>query len=515
MTAPVSLLPPQSGWTFPAPSVAGLSDDEQRLLTGLSTKLMVQIPAVLQRWAYYDGLQRLQNLGISIPPQLTGVRTVVDWPRVCVDPLVQRSVIAGFRLPGSTEIDDELAEHWQANDLDGEFRLAILDSLVTGRGYAIVGAPDDDGESPLVTVESPLNMTVTWDPRTKRILNGYQAFEVEGTFRAVLYLPNRSIFMAREDLSGSGWAIENVDEHGFGEPPIIRLANRARTSDREGRSEITAAVMNTTDAACRAMLGMDIAREVYSIPRIAILGAAESDFIGSDGSQKSALDMAMTKVLALERDEEGNVPTLQQLATFDPTVFTKIIDCGAQLMSSYTGFPPSYFGHTATANPASADAIRVAHDAMDRRGDQVQNQATPPARRLAQLIWRFAHKGEALPVEMRRVDVEWIDARTATPAADSDAVTKQVAVGIIPARSDVTLSKLHYTPIQRQRIAQDFAADPVNQMIAELGTDVEAKDIIAAIRLLKATGQPVPSTDATPAPDVPGAVPPTPAQAGR
>jgi hypothetical protein len=142
VTAPssyVSLLGPQAGWTLPAPNVEGLTDDEQRLVTGLSTKLALQVPQMLSSWAYYDGVQRLANLGISIPPQLAGVRTVVDWPRVCVDPLVQRAEVSGFRLPGATEIDSELAEFWDANDMQGEFPLSVLDSLVAGRGYLVAG----------------------------------------------------------------------------------------------------------------------------------------------------------------------------------------------------------------------------------------------------------------------------------------------------------------------------------------------------------------------------------------
>lgn len=475
MTASVSMLPPQSGWMLPAPSVLGLSDDEQRLLSGLSSKLAVQAPAALQRWAYYDGRQRLSNLGISIPPQLAGVRSVVDWPRGCVDPLIPRVQPAGFRLPGSTEVDSELQEHWRANDMSGEFPLAVLDSLVVGRGYIIVGAPDVAGDSPLVTVESPLNMTVTWDPRTRQVINGYQAFEVEGTYQATFYLPNQTVYMSREDMSSGGWVIYHRDVHNFGEVPIVRVPNRSRTSDREGRSQITEAIMSATDSACRSLLGMEIAREVYSIPRLAIIGASESDFVDAQGNSKSSIDMAMTKVLALERDKKGEAPSITQLTAFDPAVFTKIIDMGAQQMSAYTGFPASYFGQVTTANPASADAIRVAESGIDRQGEQLQNQATGPLRKVAQLIWRTANGGQPLPAEMRRVEVDWIDARTATPAATTDAMTKQIASGAVPATSDVTLAALGYTPLQRARLAQDRDADPTMAIVTALASSLVTK----------------------------------------
>src|SRR5689334_20315425 len=97
---------------FPAPSIPGLSDDEQRLVTGLSTKLTYQSTDMLVRDHYYNGTQRLSDLGISIPPQLAGVRTVVDWPRIVVDKLVDRLTIDGFRLPDATDVDEELQAYW-------------------------------------------------------------------------------------------------------------------------------------------------------------------------------------------------------------------------------------------------------------------------------------------------------------------------------------------------------------------------------------------------------------------
>jgi hypothetical protein len=80
---------------------------------------------------------------------LSGVRTVVDWPRICVDPLVERAVVDGFRLPGQTDTDTELWEFWQSNNMDSEFPLTVQDALTFGRGYVIVGRGDD---GPLITV---------------------------------------------------------------------------------------------------------------------------------------------------------------------------------------------------------------------------------------------------------------------------------------------------------------------------------------------------------------------------
>ena len=474
VSAPVSLLPPLVGATLPPPTADGLSDDEQRLVAGLASKLTVQATYIGLRYLYYDGEQAIRNLGISVPDVLAGVRQVVDWPRVCVDRLVERaSEIDGFRLPNSTEVDTELYEHWQANDLDSEFPLVQQDSLVGGRGYMIVGSPDVPGDSPLVTVESPLNLTMVWDPRRRMVTSAYQSYEVEGVYRAVLYLPDVTISMSRDQQSQ--WVVDKRDQHNFHEVPVVRFANRPRSADREGRSQITAAIMNTTDSACRSLLGMEVAREAYSIPHIWLLGGRESDFVDSQGNRKTALSMAMTALNAIERDEEGQLPQMWQAHAFDPSVFTKIINEHAQLMASYTGFPPSYFGETTTANPASADAIRVGNDGVDRGGKRVQLQATASLRKVGQLTWRFAHDGAELPVEMRRLAVDWVDASTRTPAATGDWIQKQIAEGSIPATSDVTLKANGWNAVQRARLAQDRANDPAQFIITALANTLVAK----------------------------------------
>jgi hypothetical protein len=270
----------------------------------------------------------------------------------------------------------------------------------------------------------------------------------------------------------------------------VRFPNRSRSSDREGRSQITAAIMNTTDSTCRSLLGMEVAREAYSIPHLWILGASAKNFQDAQGNPKSGLSTAMTALNVIERDVKGEIPTMWQAQAFDPSVFTKIIDEHAQLMASYTGFPPSYFGQTTTANPASADAIRVGLDGVERGGRKVQQQATAPLRRVGQLMWRFAHKGEPLPADMKRLTVGWVDAATETPTATADALTKYSTAGFIPPTSDVTLRRAGFSALDRTRLAQDRALDPDQQIIDEIGKSEAAKIIRAANSLAKEAAPP-------------------------
>jgi hypothetical protein len=472
LTSVLPALP--GGFLPPANPVAGLTDDERALIAGLQQKLSYLSTSMMVSQAYYDGTQPLANLGISIPPGLAGIRTVVDWPRICIDPLVQRAVVDGFRMPGQTDTDDDLWGYWQANNLDGEHPLCVLDSLTLGRGYMIVGSPDIPGDAPIITVESPFNLACNWDPRTRRVTAAYQAYEAEGTFLGVLYTPTATIFMSR--TLTTNWAVDNRDEHHLGNVPVVRFPNRARTADREGRSEITPSVRNTTDSACRTLLGMEIAREFYSVPQKYGLGMAESFFFNADGTPKSAWDASISKFLGVERDDRGEVPTVGQFKAMDPSVFTKIIESYAQLMSSFTQFPPDYFGVHSIANPASADAIRSAQDGLNRRARQVQNERSDPLEQVMCLAWRLAHNGADLPDAMRRLETDWARVETPTPAAMSDAIYKQVAMGAGPAWSDVFLSELGYSANERKRLAQDRAKDPAAAELSELAQSLAAKE---------------------------------------
>jgi hypothetical protein len=230
------------------------------------------------------------------------------------------------------------------------------------------------------------------------------------------------------------------------------MANRQRTADRVGKSEITPEVMSITDAACRRLMGMEVAAEFFGAPQRYILGASESAFQDADGTAKSAWETYIGRVLALERDEDGNVPDVGQFAAHDPTGMTKIIDLYARIMSSQFGLPPHMLGYT-TDNPASADAIRSTEAKLVKRSERRIRRygaAWQQAMRLA--LW--VRDGEP-PDKTRRIETVWRNPATPTVAAQADATVKLVQAGILPADSDVTLEMAGLTEGQRQRVTAD------------------------------------------------------------
>src|SRR6185503_11497585 len=105
------------------------------------------------------------------------------------------------------------------------------------------------------------------------------------------------------------------------------------------------------------MMALAVASEFYSAPQRYMLGAQESAFVDANNNPKSAWQTYLGRVLALEADDQGNLPQVGTFAAYDPAVYTKVIDALAQRVSAITGIPPYSLGF-ATANPTSADAIR-------------------------------------------------------------------------------------------------------------------------------------------------------------
>jgi hypothetical protein len=426
-------------------------------------------------------------LGISIPPQLKSLHTVIGWPRVGVESLEERLDLEAFRWADGAD-SSELTEIAEANDLFDESSLAHLDALTYGRGYLAVGSGDCGGEDcpPLISVESPLDMTLMWDARLRMPVAALRECQADGYVESdpedrmvVLYLPDQTV-RAIPSPSG-GWVVVDRDMHDLGVVPVVRIANRQRTADRIGRSEITPEVMSITDAACRRLMGMEVASEFYGAPQRYILGASESAFQDADGTAKSAWETYIGRVLALERDEDGNVPDVGQFAAHDPTGMTKIIDLYARIMASQMSVAPHVLGYSSD-NPASADAIRFADNRQVKKAERRIRRfgaGWQDAMRLA--LW--IRDGEP-PEKARRIETVWRNPATPTVAAQVDATVKLVQAGVLPADSDVTLEMAGFTEAQRQRIAADrrrgagrATSSALMDQLAEIGGTSESSGV--------------------------------------
>lgn len=471
MSAPYGLAPPLVSIDPTLPSLV-LSDAEKGLVSQLRGELRFSIPYLHLHESYYNGQQIIRDLKISIPPQLRGLHTVIGWPRIGVDAIEQRLDLESWRFAGDTsDADAGLLEIWDANDGSSESQLAHLDAFVHGRAYVTVGSGDCGPNSldcpPLISVESCRDMTVAWDSRLRIVTAALREWELGDRPAITLYLPDETVTAV--EMPG-GWDVLERDQHRLGVVPVVRLANRQRVGDRVGTSEITPEVTSITDAACRTLLGMEVAREFFAAPQRYILGASEAAFQGPDGTPKTAWETYIGRVLALERDEDGNVPTVGAFAAHDPSTFTKIIDTYARIMATQLGLPPHYLGYT-TDNPASADAIRSTEAQLVKRAERKQRGFGTGWSQVMRLAMWF--RDGSPPDRTRRIEPVWRNAATPTVAASADAAVKLVQAGILPASSDVTMEMVGLTAGQAARVEADRKLDEGTRLLTELGSRLQ------------------------------------------
>ena len=167
-----------------------LSEAEAAQIRRLASRALSERSVLLSTQVYYLAQQEITNLKIAIPEELAlKLRTLVGWAAIAVDPYVERLSVEGFRLPGETDVNQDLADLWDGNGLAAEQSLAFTDTLSMSRSYWTVGSGPEKGDLPRICVESPLNITVGWDMTGRRPMSALQSYTVDSRQHAALYTP--------------------------------------------------------------------------------------------------------------------------------------------------------------------------------------------------------------------------------------------------------------------------------------------------------------------------------------
>jgi hypothetical protein len=443
-----------------------LSADEQETADRLLHRLNADLPFLQVHAEYYSGEQRMRHLGISVPPELEHkLRAAVGWPRVIVDAIRYKLRVSGFRYPAELEADTQAWDIWQANKMAAKSQLAHLACLKYGRCFLVAGSDGPDG-MPLLTAESPTTMAAEFDAGTHQVTSALQLYRFYGGAAAALYLPGQTIHLVRpaSTMPGvtQGWELRERDRHGMEQPPVTMLVNRSELEDLYGRSEITPEVMSITDAACRRLLGMDVASEFFGTLQRYIIGAAMSNFQTPDGDPIAAWESYIGRLLVLERDEEGNVPAVGTFQANSPQPLIDVLQLYARLMSSVSRVSPHRLG-LSTDNPVSAEAIKAEDAQLDELAVSKHDAYSDAWMQHMQHALTIAGGG-TLPGGARQLEVLWASPSVPSPVTLSQAMLAQVQSGAVPPTSDVVLEQLGYTPVQIARIKADReqAASEIN-----------------------------------------------------
>ncbi len=451
------------------PRLTELTDDENALVKKLSQQLINYQHHNRIVGSYYDDKASVRDFGIAIPPDLRYlVEATVGWPSTVVDVLEERLEHNGWMMPEGNG-DGGISEIVSENHLGEEFSKGHLDALIYGVAFGVVGKGETGEPTPLVTVESPTRMTGIWSRRKRALTSALcVAYDDEGKpAGATLYVPGVNIDL----LCDKGrWSVgDGRFEHNMDGIPVEPLVNRPRAGDTDGRSEITRAIRYYTDNAVRTLLGMEVAREFFAAPQRWVMGASEKSFEDSDGNQVSAWQSYIGKILALERDESGELPQVGSFATGSPQPFVEILRQLAMLVAAESGMSATYLG-IIHDNPASADAIRAADVRLEKRAERRQRIfGAAEGRLMRKALW--VRDGKDPGVTPRPI---WRDAGTPTRTAAAQNAVALATAGIIPAQSPVTWEMVGLSETDQQRIAVDIRKQRAAEMVGALAAAAQS-----------------------------------------
>lgn len=432
----------------------------------MSEKLDTEGPTLKALDAYWAGSQPASFLARKSREALQGsLQTLsVNFPRLAVEALTERLRVQGFRVGDSETADPRIWKVWNRNGLEDLAPEVHTDALVYGRSYVLVWS--DSLGRPTVSVESPLQVTMDYDPATREPRSALKRWRDGDTSHAVLYLPEEVIHYVHRSWVGdtfpaTGWTVQERLNNPFGVVPMVPFVNRARLSDLQGVSAMND-LLDLSDALNKVTADALVTSEFYARPRRWATGLElEED---EDGNAINPF-----------KDEDGRLWTSEAADTkfgqFDAagvTGYTDLIASLTRMIGSMSGLPPHYLGLNGD-QPPSADSIRSAEASLVSKAVGLQRSFGRSWAMVAALILSVLTGEDPLAEETFTL---WESAETRTPAQQTDAAHKLVDMGV---PLSLALSKgLGWTPEELAALSKAQRGEALTKMAVDLEALIQA-----------------------------------------
>lgn len=465
--------------TFEKLTVPGLGEDELATLNACAEELDKKSRRNLLRSSYYDGKRAVQQVGTVIPPQYANIGLALGWAAKGVDGLARRCNLEKMIWAGGDLESLGMSHLEESNFLFSEISQGRTDSLLHGVSYLITTKGDTDAGEPaaLVHAKDALNAYGQWNAR-RRALDNLLSVTArdEGKITGfVLYLDGLTISAEKVD---DVWHVER-SPHAWG-VPADPLVYRPRGSRRMGRSRITRPVMSHQDSALRALVRLEGHMDIYTIPKLILLGADESIFKNADGSTKASWQIALGRTFGIPDDtdaEQANQRAdVKQFDAQSPDSHLAQLNALAKLMARETDLPDSDFALTDMANPTSADSYSASRENLISEAEGAMDDWSVPIRRTVTRALAIQNGLSEIPEAWGSIETKWRSPIYLSKAAAADAGAKQI--GAIPwlAETEVGLELLGLDDQQIRRAMADRRRAAGRAVVAAL-TPAQAPQI--------------------------------------
>lgn len=311
----------------------------------LKNKLDEKRTRVLLRYEYYEMKNAVKDLSKMTPPNMQWINGTLGWCAKSVDSIADRLSFREFK-------DDnfDINQIYKMNNPDTLFDSAILSSLITSCCFIYISA--DDTGYPRLQIIDGSNATGIMDPITGMLKEGYAVLERDvktnkPTIEAY-FVPGRTDYV--RNGSDSVEPIENDAPY----PLLVPVIFRPDAKRPFGHSRISRTCMSIMQSTLRTLKRAEISAEFYSYPQRYAVGVSEDLEIDK-------WKAAMSAMLTLTKDDEGNIPQVGQFSQQSMTPYIDQVRMFAALFAGETGLTMDDLGFVSD-NPSSQEAIKASHE---------------------------------------------------------------------------------------------------------------------------------------------------------
>lgn len=291
------------------------------------------------RYRYYEMKYRTRDFGISTPPSLMWMQSILGWCAKAVDSISDRLTFREFENDAYN-----MGEIYWANNADILFDSAMLSALIGGCSFISI-TPDR------MQVIDGANATGCVDPSTGMLLEGYAVLDRDKNGKVIeeaYFVPGETEIYQHGKLVD---IINNPSEH----PMLVPIINRPDAKRNFGHSRISRSCMNIIQGAARTVKRSEISAEFYSFPQKYAVGTAQ------DAETMDKWKASMSAMIEFSKDDDGDRPTLGQFSQQSMSPHMEQLKMFAAMFAGETGLTVDDLGFVSD-NPSSAEAIKASHE---------------------------------------------------------------------------------------------------------------------------------------------------------
>lgn len=436
--------------------INGINEDDYPIINKLFKLWRQKYPRNMLRSAYYDARNRFRDLRVAIPPQIASQAvSTIGWAEKSVRALADKSVFEGFYIPDSD--DYGISKIVEDNQLDVDVSQLIVSAYKHSCSFLTIYA-DETGRMVLMPRSADWSSAL-WDRKNRCISAAMTITECndEGDITAfTAWMPFKNYECTR--INGR-WVAETIVTN-MPQPMIVPFVYDAQMDRPFGHSRINRALMALTDVAFRTMVRMESTAEFYSYPQLWFLG------LDPDAMTTDAWKIAVNSINSISRDEDGNVPTMQQVNQASMSPHGDMLETLVMQVAAITDLTPETLGMR-VSNPSSQEALAASESWLTRTANR-QNIAFGRQLKIALAMAIQARDGLLTVPDFTGVIPVWSPTHEVSDAARADYFTKIASQNPVFANSTVGLRKAGLTLDEVAQIRRDERKQRAQQAVDSL-----------------------------------------------